>query len=247
MVSYSVFDGKFIYPFPVGTKVQYFDGGPRYWTAPIVEIIIDISTKKTDMINDKEIIILRKAAGTWYKGFYTPGTLSIIYAKANSQPLNGEELQKLEEGNRIKGTRKFYSEIEIIEGDIVRRSKENVAQVETCEVDVVIDSTDYTCTINGNEFLYNSGIGATTLSIVAGLVAAIQSGSELITIIDNLDGTYTITSSVKGTLFTIEVDGNQSINHDVENVTVEYEIMQAKDWHEHNIPHYKTYGLLIGK
>jgi len=196
------------------------------------------------LINLEPIVIIKKNPGTRIKGHYIPGSITATEADANSQPLNGEELQLLEEGDRVKSTRKFYSEYEIKENNFIRRSKENVAQVDTCSVDTVLDSTDYTCTINGTIFTYNSGIGATALSIVDGIVTEIQGGSEPINVVDNLNGTYTITSSIVGTEFTLSVDTNQSFDLDVANVRKQYRIMQVKDYSDHNIPHYKGYGVL---
>lgn len=78
-------------------------------------------------------------------------------------------------------------------------------------VDTVIDNTTYTCTINGTVFSFNSGVGATAASIALGLVAAINGGSEPVTAVDNVDGTYDLTADVVGVPYSVKVDANQSI------------------------------------
>lgn len=75
-------------------------------------------------------------------------------------------------------------------------------------IDTVVDSTDYTVTINGTEFTYNSGVGATNLSIAAGLEAAINLGSEPVTATDDLDGTITLDADVAGTAFSFLIAGS---------------------------------------
>ena len=75
-------------------------------------------------------------------------------------------------------------------------------------VDTVVDNTDYTVTINGTAFTYNSGVGATDLSIAAGLVSAINLGSEPVTATDDLDGTVTLDADVAGTAFSFLITGS---------------------------------------
>ncbi len=58
------------------------------------------------------------------------------------------------------------------------------------DVDTVIDSTDYTVTINGTPETFNSGVSATAISIAAGLVGVIDASPEAVDGIDNLDGTF---------------------------------------------------------
>lgn len=197
------------------------------------------------LLDNEIIIIVKPSTGTWIKGHYSDGTKVCSYAYASVQPINDNELQNLQEGDRIKGTLKFYSESEMISDYFLRRKNENVKKVITCTVDNVLDSTDYTCTINGTEFLFNSGVGATAESIVIGIVSEIEGGSEPIAVVDNLDGTYTITASFEGSDYTLVVDDNQSINVDIANITKEYKCMQDKDYSAHNIAHYKAYGFLV--
>ena len=203
------------------------------------------------LMDNELILIVKKATGTFTKGHYTDGAITYVNAYASVQPINDDELQMLNIGDRVKGTKKFYSESNIAFDDFIRRIDpikapgENIAKIVTCTVDNVLDSIDYTCEINTTEFLFNSGVGATALSIVAGIVNEINNGAEPVSVIDNLDGTYTITSTIQGTNFTILTDADQSINIDVENVKKEYKIMQSKDYSMHGIPHYKAYGYLV--
>lgn len=200
------------------------------------------------LLRQEEILIKRPGVGSYTKGRFvaaTPTIISPVYA--NVQPISGDELLLLPEANRSPDTLKWYSETEIRVDDILKRVKENVAQVNTCTIDNVVDETDYTCTINGTTFTHTSIIGATALSIVSGLVTLIDAGSSalLISVTDNLDGTYTIESDVVGDAMTITVDSNQSTVEDVANVSKQYRVLQLKNWHGHLIPHYKAYGYLI--
>jgi len=197
------------------------------------------------LMDNEIIIIIKQGTGSWVKGHHVEGTKTYTYANASVQPINGDELQNLAEGDRIKGTLKFYSVSEMLDDYFLRRKNENIKKIVTCTIDNVLDSIDYTCTINGTEFLFNSGVGATAISIVAGIVNIISGGSEPISVLDNLDGTYTITANIEGSDFTIVVDDNQSINIDTENVTKEYKCMQDKDYSVHSISHYKAYGFLV--
>ena len=197
------------------------------------------------LLDNEVIIIINQSTGSWNKGHHVEGTKTYIYANASVQPINGDELQNLPEGDRVKGTLKFYSITEMLDDYFLRRKNENTKKVVTCTVDNVVDSTDYTCTINGTEFLFNSGVGATAISIAAGIVNEISGGSEPVIVLDNLDGTYTVTATIEGSDYTIVVDSNQLANVDIENVTKEYKCMQCKDYSMHNISYYKAYGFLI--
>lgn len=197
------------------------------------------------LLENENIIIISKAPGTYVKGHYIEGAITYTRTIANPQPLEDKELQQLKEGQRTKVSLKFYCEIAILENNFIRIVSENIKKVVTCTVDVVLDSTDYTCTINETIFTYNSGIGATALSIVDGIVNEILNGSELVDPSDNLDGSYTITSNIEGTDFSIEVDSNQSFILDVDNVKMEYKCIQSKDYTKHGLDHYKAICLLV--
>jgi len=201
------------------------------------------------LIKNEEVVLIRPTGGNedYVKGHYIASSPSITTIDASVQPINDDELLLLSEGNRKAGTLKFYSESEIKTDDFLRRKEYNSAQQNTCTIDTGLASTDYTCTINGTIFTYNSGSNTDPILIAAGLVSQISAGLEPIIVTDNLDGTYTIMADVIGTPFTITVDVNQSIVEDVENITKEYKALQDKDYSVHSLSHYKAYGFLTGK
>jgi len=198
-------------------------------------------------LSNEPLLLIRYPEPTKSKGHYTKGTPSVISCSGNVQPLNGDELKLLSEGNRKKGSIKIYAEIAMYDDDIIKRNddKYNVAQIDISTIDVVTDEIDYTCIINSTTFTHTSIVGATDLTIAAGLVAEVNDGSEDVEATDNLDGTYTITSTYRGTSYTIEVDENQSVVNSVANITEEYRILQNKDYSVHDISHYKLYGFLL--
>lgn len=197
------------------------------------------------LLRHEEIIIVIKAPGTWHEGKYIDGSISYVETYANIQPLNDTELQMLKEGDRLRDAVKIYSETEIKEDYFIRRKSENSKKIITCSIDTVVDSTRYSCIVNDSTFTYDSGIGATAISIAAGIVALITAGSEFVSVEDNLDGTYTITSTVEGTNFNIRHDSNQSFVIDTNNVKKEYKAMKPRNWSIHNISHYKIIALLV--
>lgn len=71
-----------------------------------------------------------------------------------------------------------------------RRTSAQTAMTRVLTVAQVLDSTLYTVTINGTAFTFTSDATATNLEIAAGLVSAINLGSEPVTATDNVDGTF---------------------------------------------------------
>ncbi|MFX1587235.1 MAG: baseplate J/gp47 family protein [Promethearchaeota archaeon] len=100
-------------------------------------------------------------------------------------------------------------DFELIEA--VAISLSNVIDIEFSVLNV-LDSTLYTVTINGNAYTYTSDATATAEEIIAGLKLDIDSGSEGVTVVDNLDGTARIYSSDGYTPFSISVDANLQID-----------------------------------
>jgi len=85
----------------------------------------------------------------------------------------------------------------------------NIKQVSFFFILDVIDSEDYTVTINSTDFTVNSGVSATAASIANLLTTAINAGAEPVTADDDdEDGSFLVTANVAGTAFTIEVDNN---------------------------------------
>ena len=89
-------------------------------------------------------------------------------------------------------------------------------------VDTVVDNTDYTTVIAGTTYTFNSGVGATAISIAAGLAAQMIADPGVIAT-DHLDGTYTLTSKVANTFFSLTVDANQS--YQVEKIKVSVSVV----------------------
>lgn len=91
---------------------------------------------------------------------------------------------------------------------ISRRSTTDVA---TVTVATVANSTAYTCRINGVTYSFTSDSNATNIEIAAGLVAAINAGSEPVTAAAVGDGTYTLTADVAGAAFSLKLDSRQTV------------------------------------
>lgn len=90
-------------------------------------------------------------------------------------------------------------------------SRRQTSDTVVCTVDTVANSTKYTCTINGTEFEFTSDVDATGPEIGAGLVAAINGGSEPVTATDNTDGTYDLVADSAGVAYSVKVDARQSM------------------------------------
>lgn len=73
-------------------------------------------------------------------------------------------------------------------------------------VSQVVDNTLYRVTINGTDFDFTSGVATTDLLIATGLVSAINLGSEPVTALDNVDGTFDLDADVAGEIFTLVTD-----------------------------------------
>lgn len=77
-----------------------------------------------------------------------------------------------------------------------------VAKVMKFTINKVRDSKIYSITINGTAYTYTSGVGATNLTIATGLTAAIGTPSGVSSVVDNGDGTVTVTATA-GTNLTV--------------------------------------------
>lgn len=83
-------------------------------------------------------------------------------------------------------------------------------------VPVVRNSHEYTVEINGTEFSFTSDSGAADTEIVAGLIAAINAGSEPVTASGTT--TLTLTADVAGTVFELVAD---YADFSIQNVTTD--------------------------
>lgn len=108
-----------------------------------------------------------------------------------------------------------------------------IAQVDTI-TPTAVNSTIYTVTVNGIAFSYTSDASATVSEIVAGLIAAINAGTEPVTASGST--TLILTADAAGEGFTVELNGNMSIVHTTANVGIASDILNAKqldpdDWY----------------
>lgn len=117
----------------------------------------------------------------------------------------------------IAVTRLFGQELKPTSVKVGRRQVDSVIVT----VDDVVNATEYTVAINGTEFAFTSDVDATDLEIAAGLVAAINAGSEPVTATDNADGTYTLTTDTPGTAFSAIPDARQVMGAIIDVVRVE--------------------------
>lgn len=112
---------------------------------------------------------------------------------------------------------------------IIMKRAANVKQLETVTVDTAEDTTVYSCTINGTLFDITSDGDATVVEIAAALKVDIDLGVEPVTVVDNIDGTYTIETDVAGVPFTLAVDSNQSFVSTTPNKNVATEIARIQE------------------
>lgn len=102
----------------------------------------------------------------------------------------------------------FSQENAVVRIAIGRRKTNDTAVITVSDVQ---NLTKYETTINGTVFDYTSNTDATDLEIAAGLVAAINLGSEPVTATDNVDGTYDLDPDVADVPYTVAVDSRQTI------------------------------------
>lgn len=79
------------------------------------------------LMDRETITIKRYAAGRYVGGNYVAGDDTILPdIKCNMQPLGGNELLRLPEGDREKDVQKIYTTTEILNSDIIIRDKTNI-------------------------------------------------------------------------------------------------------------------------
>jgi hypothetical protein len=88
----------------------------------------------------------------------------------------------------------------------------DVAEVATVNVVTATDNTVYNVTVNGNAYTFNSGVGATLTTIAAGLIAAVNAGTDPVLAGNQAAGQFTVTANVAGVPFTITVGPSPKIN-----------------------------------
>jgi hypothetical protein len=89
---------------------------------------------------------------------------------------------------------------------IGERSASAVAQVTTVAISTVTNSFEYGVLLNNTLFTYEADSDATQEEIRAGLIAAINGGSEPVTAANGVgDNVFTLTADVAGTPFTLQL------------------------------------------
>lgn len=110
----------------------------------------------------------------------------------------------------------------------------SVAQVEKVTIDTVADSTTYTVTLNGIDFEYTSGVGATDTSIRDGLIALIDADAKFGAALDQTNS-FDITAAEAGRAFSAAVSANLSVANQTANLGPVEELMAAQevddDWY----------------
>jgi hypothetical protein len=101
-----------------------------------------------------------------------------------------------------------------------------VAQVDTL-TPTVANNFEYTVTINGVEFSFTSDADATAAEIVAGLIAAINAGTEPVTASGST--TLILTADDTGVGFTVDEGPNMAIAHTTPNNGAAEDIAAARD------------------
>jgi hypothetical protein len=127
---------------------------------------------------------------------------------------------------------KIFSQNPRVEEIVIgRRDVDKVA----ITVSNVLPTTEYTCTINGTDFSFTSTGSPTALTIAAGLVAAINGGTEPVTATDLLTGEYELDADVSGVAYTVSVDVDQTIQPYTPSDTIVNDIVAVEaennDWY----------------
>ena len=134
-----------------------------------------------------------------------------------------------------KAAAKYFSQALSPERLVIGKRAANVAQQNLITVATVANTTLYTVTINGVAFNYTSDASATNLEIAAGLVAAVNAGSEPVTATDNTDGTFDLDADEAGVAFTVAVTANLTNAAVIANVSLLTELTDFystyKDWY----------------
>lgn len=94
----------------------------------------------------------------------------------------------------------------------------------------VVADIDYKTTINDVNYIYDSGVAPTAITIAAGLVLAINGGTEPVTATDNLDGTYDLDADVPGVAYTVAVDTDQTVTSHTLNDTITDDIIAIQNF-----------------
>lgn len=175
-----------------------------------------MGTKITDIVI---VNIIREVARITRRGFGIPLVMG-IHTRFSELLRTYTDIEGVAEDfqdgdEELKAATALFSQDIKPESIIIGRREANEQQQLSVSVDIVVDDTDYTVTVNSTEFIINSGVAATAITIATALVGAIVAGAEPVTPTDGLDGTFVIKSDVAGDSFGLVVDANMSITQTV--------------------------------
>lgn len=191
-----------------------------------------------DIVN---ITITRETRAVSRAGFGVDMTLGIhkrfiekikIYSTSDAMLIvNGGDFESIDL-EYIAAVPLFSQENSVVRVAIGRRATSDTAVITISSVE---NNTVYTTTINGTAFPITSDADATDLEIAAALVTAINGGSEPVTALDNVDGTYDLDADVAEVPYTVVVDTNQTVTPYVASDTMANDLAAIKnennDWY----------------
>lgn len=161
-----------------------------------------------------DIEITRQTKGITQVGFGTPMILGLHTRFVERQRSYSSIEEVLADGfltsdSEYKAAAAVFAQEISPDQLVIGRRTAAVAQVVTV-TPTVVNSFTYTITINGVTYSYISDGSATGAEIQAGLVSAVNAGSEPVTAAPGGGSTVTLTADVAGTAFTYAVGTNLS-------------------------------------
>jgi hypothetical protein len=172
----------------------------------IVSVTISTETATVSRVGFGTPMILSNEADS----VFDDGERARIYTSVAGMTTDGFSSS----GTTVLAATAFFSQNPKVSQVVVGR-RENLTDMNVvCTVANVYNSTLYRVTINGTNFDFTSDATATDLEIAAGLVAAINLGTEPVTATDNLDGTFDLDADNAGEIFTLVVDRDQITQDD---------------------------------
>lgn len=161
-----------------------------------------------------DIEITRQTKGITQVGFGTPMVLGLHTRFAERQRSYSSIEEVLGDGfltsdAEYKAAAAIFAQEITPDQIVIGRRTAAVAQVVTV-TPTVADSFSYTITINGVTYTFVSDSNATGAEIQAGLVSAVNAGSEPVTATAGGGSTVVLTADVAGTSFTYAVGTNLS-------------------------------------
>lgn len=160
-----------------------------------------------------DIAITRGTKGITQVGFGTPMILG-LHTRFAERAREYSDLDEMVADGFLTSDAEYKAAAAIFAQEIhpeqivIGRRTAMVAQLVTVGVTTVANTTLYTITINGVAYSFTSDADATAAEIQAGLVAAVNAGSEPVTAAPGGGTDVTLTADVAGTAFTYAVTSN---------------------------------------